>query len=113
MQSAIERRQEILSVLNKRRHDTLDNLAFEFGVSKMTIRRDIEALSISQPIYTTQGTGGGIHMMDGATAGGKYLTDEQVELLKRLAETLNSADQSTMQSIIKTFAVPEKGKRRL
>lgn len=110
--TALERRQEILSLLNLRRHETLDNLAFEFGVSKRTIRYDIEALSFRYPIYTTQGNGGGIHMIDGATVGGKYLNDGQAELLQRLVETLNADDQATMQSILKTFAVPKKGKRR-
>ena len=33
-----ERRKEIIEVLCKRRHDTMKNLAFEFGVSDRTIR---------------------------------------------------------------------------
>lgn len=42
MQSALDRRQAILELLSDRRQTTLDSLALEFGVSKMTIRRDIE-----------------------------------------------------------------------
>ena len=41
MQSALERRQEILEVLSDRRRDTVDNLAAEFGVSRSTIKRDL------------------------------------------------------------------------
>lgn len=49
---AIERRQELLNTLCRRRHDKIDNLAFEFCVSERTIRRDIQELSLSYPIYT-------------------------------------------------------------
>ena len=52
MQSAVERRQSILELMCERRHETIDNLAFEFGVDRRTIRRDIEVLSISYPLYT-------------------------------------------------------------
>ena len=62
MQSALDRRQAILELLSDRRQTTLDSLALEFGVSKMTIRRDIEILSCSAPIYTLQGNGGGIRV---------------------------------------------------
>ena len=40
-----ERRAALLAVLCRRRHETVANLAAEFGVSTRTIRRDIDALS--------------------------------------------------------------------
>lgn len=52
---ATERRQEIMRVLCRRRHETVKYLSFEFGVSERTILRDIEALSITEPIYTQCG----------------------------------------------------------
>lgn len=62
----VERRSEIIRLLSRRRHEKIENLAFEFGVSEKTIRRDIEALSLSAPIYTQAGRyGGGVYMMDG------------------------------------------------
>ena len=61
--SLSERRQRLLEVLCLRRHDTYDNLAQEFNVSKMTIRRDITALTCSYPIETVRGRyGGGIQV---------------------------------------------------
>ena len=63
--TAAERRQAILEALCVRRHDTRENLAFEFGVSKRTIEYDVLELSLTYPIYTTQGNGGGIHVVDG------------------------------------------------
>lgn len=65
MQSALDRRQAMLESLCDKRFDTLDNLATEFNVSKMTVRRDITTLSSSVPIYTTQGNGGGVYIADG------------------------------------------------
>ena len=61
MQSAMSRRQEILDVLMRRRQDTVSNLAFEFHVSKRTIKRDICILSRDYSIETKQGHGGGVH----------------------------------------------------
>jgi len=108
MQNALERRQEILSALNARRHDTLDNLAHQFDVSKMTVRRDIEALSAFQPIYTVQGSGGGVFMIDGCYAGRKYMTDKQEGLLQRLLPALDGDDAETLRSVLKFFAAPKK-----
>lgn len=111
MQSAVERRQSILDLLCERRHESIENLAFEFNVSRRTIERDIEVLTISYPIYTTKGTGGGVHVVDGFRLGRKYMTDKQTELLEKLASRLTGEDFATMQSILKTFKEP-KGKEK-
>ena len=64
-----ERRSAILEALSCRRHDTMVHLANEFGVSVRTIRRDIEALSLSEPLYTKQGRyGGGVYLLNGRRA---------------------------------------------
>lgn len=106
--SANERRMQILEVLCDRRHESIDNLAFEFGVSRRTIRYDIEMLTCSYPIYTTQGNGGGVHVVDGYRLGRKYMTEEQTELLERLAAKLTGEDFQTMQEIIKNFKQPRR-----
>ena len=79
-----ERRLLLLDLLCERRKETLDNLAFELKVSKATIKRDISILSLSYPIYTTPGIGGGIQLVEGFRLGMKYLTDKQVAFLERL-----------------------------
>ena len=48
--SLSERRQRLLEVLCLRRHDTYDNLAQEFNVSKMTIRREIGRASCRERV---------------------------------------------------------------
>ena len=63
-----ERRTEIMRVLFRRRYEKISNLAEEFGVSTRTILRDIEVLSISEPIYTQCGRyGGGVYVSSGQT----------------------------------------------
>ena len=60
--TANERRNAILEVLCLRRFETVENLAFEFGVSGRTIRNDVLILSCEYPIYTAKGNGGGIRV---------------------------------------------------
>lgn len=104
---ANERRMCLIETMCKRRYDTIDNLAFEFKVSRRTIRYDIEILSCSYPIYTTKGTGGGVHMMDGYRLGMKYFTDSQAELLERISKYLTGADLKTAQTMLATFSRPK------
>ena len=100
-----ESRNALLEILSMRRFETLENLAFEFGVSKRTIRYDIEILSLTYPIYTVQGNGGGIHVDENYRLGKSYLKKDQQELLERLLPNLNGKDATTMREIIKTFGL--------
>ena len=112
MHSTAERRQMILQALCERRSELAENLAVEFGVTTRTIYNDIEILAYSYPIYTVQGIGGGIYVVDGFRLGMKYLTEAQCELLERLLEMLEGKDKEVLHSIIKTFKKPEiKGKK--
>lgn len=101
--TASERRQAIIEVLCVRRHDTSENLASEFGVTKRTILNDVIALSLSYPIYTTQGNGGGIHVEEGYRSDRKYLSDEEAELLETVLTHLSSKQAEVMQGILKKF----------
>ena len=103
--TASERRNAILEILCMRRVEKINNLAFEFKVSKRTIRYDIELLSLSYPIYTVQGNGGGIHVDEKYRLGKSYLKDEQKELLERLLPSLDGKDAEVMKSIIRTFGL--------
>ena len=106
MRDTAERRMKILEVLCVRRHDTIKRLSEEFNVSERTIRYDIKVLECSYPLYTTQGTGGGVHVMDGYRLGMKYLTDEQAELLERICGNLEGRDLSIAKEILKIFKKP-------
>ncbi len=111
MQSALERRQALFEVMCERRHDTVENLAFEFGVDRRTIERDVELLSISKPIYTTKGTGGGVHIVDGYRYGSKYLTEDETEFLEGIATKLTGSEFEKMKKIINRFRMPKRGGR--
>ena len=88
MRSAIERRQEILERLSVRRVDTIGNLMVEFGVSRSTIKRDLEIIGLSAPIYTVKGKGGGVRVMNGYDYGRRDLKPDQVDLLEKLIPEL-------------------------
>jgi len=111
--SALKRRKRILYALNSRRQETLENLAKEFNVSKMTIRRDIDELSGCYPIYTEQGKGGGIRVMEGFQANKEYINTEQTQLLKRILPTLDGKDAQLMEELLERFAMPDKPKKRV
>ena len=101
--TAAERRQAILEALCIRRHDTRENLAFEFGVSKRTIEYDVLELSVTYPIYTTQGNGGGIHVVDGFSLNKPRLSEKEVALLSKILLTLTGEDKKTMSEILKKW----------
>lgn len=82
-----ERRAAIMRALCRRRHDTISNLAVEFGVSTRTILRDINVLSATEPIYTICGRyGGGVYVTDGYVMNRMYMTDQELSVLHKVAE---------------------------
>jgi len=99
------RRESLLKVMSKRRHDRVSNLAFEFNVNERTIRRDIQKLSEIYPIYAERGRyGGGVFIENGACLGKKNLSNKQVDFLKRqLQQNLSEFDKEIALSIIKDF----------
>lgn len=87
-----ERRNAIMKVLCRRRHETIGNLASEFGVSERTIRRDIEALSYTEPIYTQTGRyAGGVYVVDGYSIDRMYMSKDELQVLHKLYECAKEA----------------------
>ena len=82
-----ERRNEILKILCRRRHETIQNMASEFGVSERTIRRDVEVLSLSYPVYTQSGRySGGVYLVDGYSMDRMYMCKEEMELMRKVSD---------------------------
>ena len=113
-----ERRQQILRTLCRRRFETIENLAVEFGVSSRTIRRDVETLSLSAPIYTQAGRyGGGVYVMEGYDMGG-YMSDEESAVIhklctlgqNRLPDLLSEKEWSVLKTIQKNYCPPRMAK---
>ena len=82
---AVERRAAILKLLGRKRHETIKNLASLFGVSERTIRRDIEILSFTEPIYTQAGKyGGGVYVIDSYHVNRIYFKESESAVLEKL-----------------------------
>ena len=106
MRDPTARRFRIMEELCKRRSIQIVRLATEFSVHRSTIQKDIEVISTLIPIYTTRGSDGGVHVIDGYHLGMKYLTNSQVALLEKISATLTGEDLILMREILKTFKKP-------
>ena len=111
-----DRRSAILKILCNRRYEKMSNLAEELGVSERTIRRDIEALSYTEPIYTRQGRyDGGVYVLDGYYSKKMYLSEEEGDFIKNVYKSASSNgtyqflfdEVRMLEKIIKTYVKPE------
>lgn len=111
-----ERRNAILKVLCRRRYETVGNLAAEFEVSERTIRRDIEILSYTEPIYTQSGRhAGGVYVVDGYHPDRMYMSEEEIAILQKIkdeASRSNSClllpgEEKTLERMIRNYAKPK------
>ncbi len=111
-----ERRAEIMRILCRQRHATISNLAKTFGVSTRTIQRDVEILSITQPIYTQSGRyDGGVYIMDDYIVDRMYMTESELSVLHKLAYfarsqttcTLTGEEYALLNQIISQYTKPK------
>ena len=79
-----ERRYEILKTQCRNRYEKIRNLAFEFGVSKRTIQRDIEVLNGTELVYIQFGKYGGVYVVDGYSMNRMYMKDSELDSLQKL-----------------------------
>jgi predicted DNA-binding transcriptional regulator YafY len=87
----IARMMEILTILLNRKTVTASELAQRFDVSVRTIYRDIDVLSSSGiPIYTSQGSGGGISILDEYTMNSAMLSDTEKNSIMFALQTLRT-----------------------
>lgn len=110
-----ERRTEIMRVLCRRRHETISKLAEEFGVSTRTILRDIEVLSVTEPIYTQCGRYGGVYVTDDYSTGRMYMTDIELSVLHKLskfADEKTVCDLSMEENNLLKFIISQYTKRK-
>ena len=107
-----ERRVEIMRILCRRRHETIPNLAEEFGVSERTILRDIDILSLTEPIYTQCGRyGGGVYVTDDYSMDRMYMSTEELSILHKLSKyadekalcELSAEENKLLKSIISQY----------
>lgn len=95
----IDRLIGILSILLQEEKTTMPKLAERFEVSRRTITRDIEALcNAGIPIQTSQGTGGGIRIMDGYRMDRTLLTSKDMQMILAGLRSLDSVSGSKYYS---------------
>ena len=112
---AYERRLELTKILCRRRHETIARLAFELEVSERTIRRDIDVLSFTIPIYTQCGRyGGGVYISEEYQMDWMYMKSNETELLIKIYsffetrnEFLSENDMLSLKKLIKDFKLPK------
>ena len=116
-----ERRIDIMKLLCRRRFETIANLASEFDVSERTIRRDIEFLMRTEPIYTQPGRyGGGVYAMDTYTMDRMYFREDELNVVLKLFDSaekkevceLNSNEKRVLEKLIKDYTKPSKKEKR-
>lgn len=113
--TATERRNAILKALCRRRYETISNLATEFEVSERTIRRDIDVLSCTEPIYTQPGRYGGVYVMDEYRMDRMYMSEEETDVLCKIRDTqkvqrtgfLLPGEYAILERIICAYAKPK------
>lgn len=103
----IHRLFEIVYLLMNKKTMTSGELAEHFEVSKRTILRDIEALSAAGiPVYTTQGKGGGIFLMENYVLNRSLLSEhEQNQILLGLqgVSVTNQLDTESLLGKMETL----------
>ena len=102
-----ERRLELIRIMCSRRYEKTENLAFEFNVSEKTVRRDIDAVSRTVPLYTRRGAyGGGVYMTGDYAMEKMYMSDGEILFLKTLYQKCESDDRHFLRKIIGKYERP-------
>ena len=97
----INRLFEIVYILLDKKNITANELAEHFEVSKRTILRDIETLTIAGiPIYTTKGKGGGISIMDNFVLNKTAVSEEEQNQILIALQSLASTQHMDTDGII-------------
>ena len=96
-----ERLFEIVFILLDKKRTTAQELAKKFAVSIRTVYRDIDILSCAGiPVYTVQGTGGGIFIDETYTINKSIVTQEEQDKILLALQCLAPVDEIHTESIL-------------
>lgn len=103
---------KILYYLLDRGKTTAAELAAQFEVSVRTIYRDIDALSSAGiPIYSVQGKGGGIFLLEGYVMDKTFISAEEQQQLMMALQSLPAASQEISSLLSKLGAMFQQNTR--
>ena len=110
MKATTERRLAIREFISWKRHTSIPELMKEFGVSRSTIKRDLEALTETISYYSNNGNNGGIHAMDDWYSSKQYLSREDEAFVRMVIdERLSSKEEKErMERIFAAYVRPRK-----
>ena len=95
-----ERRSKIIKILRIRKYDRIFNLACELGVSTRSIRRDIQELSLTEPIYTQCGRyTGGVYYLDAYYDDYILISKQEAKVFRKILEISKGNDTLTKNDI--------------
>lgn len=104
----MERPQRLLALLvalQANRQMTASELAEQFGVSKRTILRDVEALAAADiPVVAERGRYGGVSLLPGADVDVSRLTTGETEVLELIGVDLARAKQLGIEAAARSAA---------
>ena len=108
---SVDRQFQLVYLLLERGRMTAGELAEKLEVSPRTVLRDIDALSAAGvPVYTTQGAGGGVALMEGYVLDRAALTDgERQQLLTALAALPGQEGAAALTKLSALFGRQETG----
>ncbi len=96
---------KIVYLLMDNKNITAKELAAHFEVSVRTILRDIDTLAMAGiPVYTAQGKGGGIRMMDGFVLNKSLLTDKEQDDILSALQSLHVVSVPDVEPVLDKLA---------
>lgn len=97
----INRLFEIVYLLLDKKRMTANELAEHFEVSKRTILRDIETLTTAGiPIYTSQGKGGGVSILDNYVFNKAAISDEEQNQILFALQSMASTQHIDVNNVL-------------
>ena len=104
---------DILSLLSDGKVHTLQEIADEVEVSKITVHRHIQSLSYRYPIETFCGgiNRGGVYLDKDYIYQGSTLTNDELQLINKALLLLQGqnacVDQKLLHSLLEKFSLPK------
>lgn len=109
-----ERRDALVRILIVGNHETRKSISQKLGVSKRTVQRDIDAISMLVPIFACPGHNGGVFLSDTYRAERAHITDSKQQMLHKLcsivetnSDLMQPAEMSCLSALIEVYTKPE------